>query len=333
MSSLLTVDRLTRRFNVPGGEGLRAAQSFVAADVVSFSIERGETLGLVGESGSGKTTIGRCILRLIEPTGGKVEFDGVDMVSLNGAALRSMRRNVQMIFQDPFASLNPRLKVGRIVAEPMQIHGLLADRRSRRARVRALLDEVGLPAGAEDRYPHEFSGGQRQRIGIARALAAEPKLIIADEPVSALDVSVQAQVLNLLSELRARHGLTMLLISHDLELVRYLCDRIVVLYAGRVMESGPADEVTSRPAHPYTRALISAIPSRNPLKQRERIILRGELPNPVNPPSGCIFRTRCPHAVPACAVAKPELRSFGPGRLVACSNDAALPVLAGAGAV
>ncbi|MBL8697048.1 MAG: ABC transporter ATP-binding protein [Alphaproteobacteria bacterium] len=311
---LLDVRGLTKEFALADGRSLRAVED------VSFTIARGEIVGLVGESGSGKTTVGRALLRLVEPTAGRLVFDGSDLMALPPAELRRLRRRIAMVFQDPFASLNPRLTVGRIVAEPMEIHGLHPDRATRRAKVAALLEEVGLPADAATRYPHQFSGGQRQRIGIARALAAEAELIVADEPVSALDVSVQAQVLNLLAELQRRRGLAMLFISHDLEVVRHFCDRIVVMYAGRVVEQGPGASVVAAPAHPYTRALIAAVPLRDPTVRRARAPIAGEVPDPLSLPEGCVFRPRCAHAIAACAAARPALEAVAPDHLAACSN-------------
>ncbi|WP_137179745.1 ABC transporter ATP-binding protein [Roseomonas sp. AR75] len=317
MTVLLDVAALTKEFPLPGGRVFRAVED------VAFRLGHGEILGLVGESGSGKTTVGRCLLRLTEPTRGQLVFDGTDLMTLPREALRRMRRRIQMVFQDPFASLNPRLTVGRIVAEPMEIHRLHDGRAARQGKVRALLEEVGLPGDAATRYPHQFSGGQRQRIGIARALAAEPDLIVADEPVSALDVSVQAQVLNLLADLQRRRGLAMLFISHDLEVVRHFCDRIVVMYAGRVMEQGPGSVVVGAPVHPYTRALIAAVPRRDPLQRRLHAPIGGEVPNPMSLPEGCVFHTRCPHVVRACLEARPRLEAVGADHLAACSNPAA----------
>ena len=317
MTVLLDVAGLSKEFVLGDGRVLRAVED------VSFTVSPGEILGLVGESGSGKTTVGRCLLRLAEPTAGRLLFGGTDLMTLAAGDLRRLRRRVQMIFQDPFASLNPRLTVERIIAEPMEIHGLHAGRAARRAKVAALLDEVGLPPDAATRYPHQFSGGQRQRIGIARALAAEPEMIVADEPVSALDVSVQAQVLNLLAELQRRHGLAMLFISHDLEVVRHFCDRIIVMYAGRIVEQGSGATIVGAPAHPYTRALIAAVPKRDPYARRDRAPIAGEVPNPLALPPGCVFQTRCPHVVPGCIAARPLLEVVAPGHLTACSNPAA----------
>jgi len=291
-----------------------------AVDDVSFEIRKGEVLGLVGESGSGKSTIGRSILKLIEPTAGEVKFDGTDLARLSTRELQPYRRRLQIIFQDPYASLNPRRRVGATLDEAMATHGLHAGR-ARQARIAELLSLVGLAPEHAQRFPHEFSGGQRQRIGIARALAVEPQFIVADEPVSALDVSIQAQVINLLSDLREKFGLTMLFISHDLDVIEYLCDRIVVLYLGKVMEVAPAHELYTSPRHPYTQALLEASPRPDPEARRERRLLQGDIPSPVNPPSGCVFRTRCPYAQDACAATVPPLREVAPGRWKACLRD------------
>jgi len=291
-----------------------------AVDDVSFEIRKGEALGLVGESGSGKSTIGRSVLKLVDPTAGEVMFEGVDLAPLSARAMRPYRRHLQVIFQDPYASLNPRRRVGDTLAEALSTHGLHRGP-ARAERIAELLRLVGLAPEHARRFPHEFSGGQRQRIGIARALAVEPRFIVADEPVSALDVSIQAQVINLLSDLRERFGLTMLFISHDLDVVEYLCDRIVVLYLGKVMEIAPARQMYRTPLHPYTRALLEASPRPDPDARRARRLLQGDIPSPVDPPSGCVFRTRCPYVLDACATMVPPLREVAPGRFKACVRD------------
>ncbi|MEN4917637.1 ABC transporter ATP-binding protein [Achromobacter spanius] len=289
-----------------------------AVDGVSFDVPRNTIVGLVGESGSGKTTTGRALLRLFAPTAGRIVFDGQDITTLNEKQMLPWRRRMQIVFQDPYASLNPRMTVAEILSEALNTHKLAQDRRA--ARIGELLERVGLNADHSRRYPHEFSGGQRQRIGIARALAVEPDFIVADEPVSALDVSVQAQVLNLLQDLQRDLGLTMLFVAHDLAVVDYLCDDVVVMYLGRVMERGPTSEVYARPRHPYTRALLSAAPVPDPRAPRSRILLKGDIPSPVNPPSGCVFRTRCPHAIDACAATVPPAVGVGPGHFAACTR-------------
>ena len=309
---LVRVRALFKHFPVEGSDDVVRA-----VDGVTFEILRGETLGLVGESGCGKSTVGRCLLRLIEPTGGQVLFEGRDVLGLGRADLRELRREMQIIFQDPYASLNPRMSVLGIVSEPLKIHGL--GKKSERAeRVAELLRRVGLDPDYMNRYPHEFSGGQRQRIGIARALALNPKLIVADEPVSALDVSVQAQVVNLLQDLQEEFGLTYLFISHGLAVVEHISTRVAVMYLGRIVEVASARELYSEPLHPYTQALLSAIPIPDPKRKRERIILTGDVPTPINPPSGCRFRTRCSIAIDECARIDPELREITPGHTVAC---------------
>ena len=291
-----------------------------AVDDVSFEIAKGEVLGLVGESGSGKSTIGRSVVKLIDPSNGEIRFAGTDLAPLSPRAMRPYRRRLQIIFQDPYASLNPRQRVGATLDEALATHGLHPGP-ARAKRVAELLSLVGLAPQHAQRYPHEFSGGQRQRIGIARALAVEPEFIVADEPVSALDVSIQAQVINLLSDLRERFHLTMLFISHDLDVVEYLCDRIVVLYLGKVMEVAPARALYRTPQHPYTQALLEASPRPDPRERRERRLLQGDIPSPIDPPSGCVFRTRCPYALDACAAAVPPLREMAPGRFKACVRD------------
>lgn len=291
-----------------------------AVDGVSFEIKRGETLGLVGESGCGKTTVGRTILRLYDPTEGRIFFDGQDIAGLSQKELRGLRRRMQMVFQDPYSSLNPRQNVGAIVGEPLLIHGL-AGGSDIDERVHGLLDVVGLPSGSANRFPHEFSGGQRQRIGLARSLALNPDLIVADEPVSALDVSIQAQIINLLEDLQKEFSLTYLFVAHDLAVVRHISDRIIVMYLGKIMEVADADVLYERPLHPYTKSLLSAVPIPDPEVEvgRERIILSGDLPSPANPPSGCVFHTRCPYAQKElCPTDVPEQRELRPGQWVAC---------------
>ncbi|MFN2488217.1 MAG: ABC transporter ATP-binding protein [Actinomycetota bacterium] len=291
-----------------------------AVDGVTFEIKRGETLGLVGESGCGKSTLGRTILRLIDPTEGHIFFEESDLARLSGADLRRLRRRMQMVFQDPYSSLDPRQSVGSILAEPLQVHGIARGKQAE-DKVRELLDVVGLPKAAMSRYPHEFSGGQRQRIGLARALALNPDLIVADEPVSALDVSIQAQIINLLEELQGRFDLTYLFIAHDLAVVRHISDRIAVMYLGKIVEVAPADQLYIEPLHPYTKALLSSVPIPDPTVEldRDRIILQGDIPSPANPPSGCRFHTRCPYAQrERCPDEVPELRRLRTGHLAAC---------------
>ncbi len=291
-----------------------------AVDGVSFTVRRGETLGLVGESGSGKTTIGRVILQVYRPTSGQVLFDGVDLATLKGKSMRAMRRRMQVVFQDPYSSLNPRIKTGDIVGEPLKVHNLVESKEEYSARVAELFRTVGLNPAMADRYPHEFSGGQRQRIGVARALAVQPDFIVADEPVSALDVSIQAQLINLLEDLQREFGLTYLFIAHDLSVVRHISDRVAVMYLGKVMEIADRVSIFQEPLHPYSKALMSAVPIPNPRaeRSRERIILEGTIPSPLNPPSGCVFHTRCPMAIDECRVTTPTLQEKAPGHSVAC---------------
>ena len=314
---LLTVENLTKHFPVRQGVLQRAVGAVRAVDGVSFHILRGETLSLVGESGSGKTTTGRTLLRLIEPTAGQICFDGVDVAQLNKKALRELRKRIQIIFQDPFGSLNPRLTVYAMLAEILRVHRIV-EKHAIRDRIFELLELVGLPAAAAQRYPHEFSGGQRQRIGIARALAVEPELIVADEPVSALDVSIQAQILNLLKELQQKLGLTYLFIGHDLSVVRHISDKIAVMYLGRIVEYGPTEMLFSQPVHPYTRALLAAAPIAHPAQRQPRQHLQGDIPSPIQPPTGCPFHPRCPDAQPSCSSTVPSLVETSPGRQVAC---------------
>jgi oligopeptide transport system ATP-binding protein len=320
---LLEVRGLAMHF--PISEGIvfsRKIGDVKAVDGVDFSIARGETLGLVGESGCGKTTTGRCILRLEKPTQGQILYDGQDISQMPARQLVGLRRRMQVIFQDPYSSLNPRMKVGEIIAEPIRVHGLEPDPKRRRDKVRDLLSVCGLDPKFVDRYPHEMSGGQRQRVGIARALAMDPEFIVCDEAVSALDVSIQAQVVNLLEDLREKFRLTYLFIAHDLSVVRHLCQRVAVMYLGRIVEMAESDELFDNPMHPYTQALLSAVPIPDPRVEARRQFRppKGEVPSPINPPSGCVFHPRCPMAVDGCNKARPELREMKPGHWVACSE-------------
>jgi len=316
--ALVSIRNLKTYFQSGGGFLRPRSNPVRAVDDVSFDIGRGEVVGLVGESGSGKTTIGRSILKLATPTSGRILFDGEEIGDLSPGAFQPYRRRMQFIFQDPYASLDPRKSVGAIIGEALSIHHLVSNSRERRARIAELLGLVGLDASAMPRYPHEFSGGQRQRIGIARALAVKPEFIVADEPVSALDVSVQAQIVNLIQDLQEELKLTMLFVAHDLSVVEHLCDRIVVMYLGKVMEVAPKKALFARPRHPYTRALLSAIPNVDPRIKKDRIILEGDIPSPINPPSGCVFRTRCPMAIAACADVVPPATVVGDGHVAAC---------------
>ena len=315
---LLEVKNLKKYFPVKAGIIKRTVAHVKAVDDISFYVNEGETLGLVGESGCGKSTTGRTILRLLEATSGEVLFEGRDVMSLNKSQLREIRRDMQIIFQDPYASLNPRMTVANIVGEPLDIHKLAKNKKDRNNKVKEILENVGLGAEYMNRYPHEFSGGQRQRIGVARALAVDPKLIIADEPVSALDVSVQAQVVNLMQDLQKEFGLTYLFIAHDLSVVKHISDRVAVMYLGKIVELADKKELFKNPIHPYTQSLLSAIPEADPKKKKDRIILKGDVPSPVDPPSGCRFHPRCPKVFEKCPVIEPEFKNYGNGHFAAC---------------
>ena len=318
---ILQVQNLVKHFPILGGSAFaRSIGAVRAVDDVSFSVHQGETFGLVGESGCGKTTIGRCILQLERPTAGQVVFAGQELTGLTEAQLRVIRRKMQVIFQDPYSSLNPRMTVGQMLAEPLQVHGLVPRQAERRQRVAEILAEVGLPSALSERYPHELSGGQRQRVGIARALAMQPAFIVCDEPVSALDVSIQAQIMNLLDDLQERYGLTYLFVAHDLSVVRHISDRVAVMYLGKLVELADWQRLYEEPLHPYTKALLAAVPIPDPEVEvhRERIILRGEVPSPSNPPAGCVFHPRCPLAIADCRHVVPEFREVTPGHWAAC---------------
>jgi oligopeptide transport system ATP-binding protein len=320
MSELLRIDNLSKTFSISAGGLFSKPLKLRALQDISFSVERGETLGIVGESGCGKSTLGRCILQLLKPDEGRVVWMGTDITKVPNEEMRKRRKDLQIIFQDPQASLNPRMTVGEIVADPLKTLMPELNREQRRQRVMEIMEAVGLQPEMINRYPHEFSGGQAQRIGIARALITEPKLIVCDEPVSALDVSIQAQILNLLSELKDQFGLTLVFISHNLSVVRHVSDRILVLYLGRIVELSSGDDLYQDPKHPYTKALLTAVPIPDPKRARQRNIdaLKGEIPSPINPPSGCTFRTRCRYATERCAEVRPPLETVSDGRQVAC---------------
>jgi oligopeptide/dipeptide ABC transporter ATP-binding protein len=316
--AVLEVRNLRKWFEIRRGIIPRVSGHVRAVDDVSFAIEPRQVLGLAGESGSGKTTIGRSLLRLVEPTSGQVVFKGTDVTSLDPGDLRRFRRKAQIIFQDPYSSLDPRMSIEEIVAEPLRVQAIEPDRRKRRERVAALLERVSLSRDYLERRPRELSGGQRQRVGIARALAVEPEFIVADEPVASLDVSIQAQIVNLLQDLKETLGLALLFISHDIAVMRHIADRIAIVYLGKIMEIGPAREIVEAPRHPYTEALLSAVPDPDPQQRRQRIVLQGDIPSPASPPSGCVFRTRCRYAIPACAETVPRLERVADGHYKAC---------------
>ena len=317
MSTLLRVENLRKAFKVSSNRPGAPKQFLQAVDGISFSIEAGETLGLVGESGCGKSTAGKLLLRLIEPDEGVIRFAGQSVTGMPQRALTALRRDMQMIFQDPFSSLNPRMRVGEIIGEPLTVHKLVQGTDAR-DQVLALMDKVGLSTEHYDRYPHEFSGGQRQRIGIARTLAVRPRLVVADEPVSALDLSIQAQIVNLLKDLQVEYGLTYLFISHDLGIIEHVCDRVAVMYLGRIVEIAPTAELYGRPRHPYTEALLNAVPVADPNRHRQKQVLSGEIPSPINPPAGCHFHPRCPYAKELCREQYPALQEQAPGHQAAC---------------
>ena len=320
-AAILEVDNLRKWYEIRRGVIPRVVGNVRAVDDVSFVIKAREVLGLAGESGSGKTTIGRALLRLVQPTSGRIIFSGTDVTALDRSALRRFRRKAQIIFQDPYSSLDPRLTIEEIVAEPLRVQGMEPIRSRRRERVAALLSRVSLSTDYLERRPRELSGGQRQRVGIARALAVGPEFIVADEPVASLDVSIQAQIVNLMEELKETLGLALLFISHDIAIMRHIADRIAIVYLGKIMEIGPVRQIVEAPRHPYTEALLSAVPHPDPRQRRQRIVLRGDIPSPASPPSGCVFRTRCRYAIPACAQTVPQLEAVGADHYKACIRN------------